>query len=410
LATGQPYETQTMRSLVRSIIRPIFGGFFAAGLWFVVVPGPAAVAAEESGDVTKAVEFGILGDPAGVGTPETRLEAYRKKYGDGLIYEVDDELKIIFGVASDERQFADLRERLAVLINTLGGFFDHPITTHVGVIIPDRWPNPRVPGHYYPHFVDARTMGSNVLHEFVHALHFADQDARRQAHRIWLVEGLACLYQESDVMDGRAVPRVDSRLGRLQDEVRNAKHFPLKTLMRLERRAFHSRHYDQARYLCLYLYQTGKLAEFYKLYTQSDDDTGIPVMERLYAKTIDEIEDDWKAWLLGLEAPAMAGRVGGASLGIWQEQRTDGVAIEHFLPDSAAKAAGLELGDVIVRINHRRVIDVEDMSLEIGGRTVGEEVEVEFRRGGSYETAVATLKPLAHPDTLPEELRRRLAE
>jgi len=133
-------------------------------------------------------------------------------------------------------------------------------------------------------------------------------------------------------------------------------------------------------------------------------------MEQLYGKTIAEIEADWKAWLLALEAPAMAGRVGGASLGIWQEQRTDGVAIEHFLPDSAAEAAGLELGDVIVRIARRRIIDVEDLSLEIGSRTVGEEVEVEIRRDGSYETLMATLKPLAHPDSLPEELRQRLAE
>jgi hypothetical protein len=288
--------------------------------------------------------------------------------------------------------------------------FDHPVKTHVGVIIPDRWANPRVPGHYYPHFVDARTMGSNLLHEFTHALHFADQDARRQAHRVWLVEGLATVYQESDVVDGKAVPRVDSRLGRLQDEVRNGKHIPLKTLLGLQRNAFHSRHYDQARYVCLYLYQTGRLAEFYRRYTQSDDDTGIGVMEALHGVGIEEVEEAWKSWVLGLEAPAMAGRVGAASLGIWHEQKPDGVAIAEFLPDSAVEAAGLRQGDLISRINARRIIDVEDMSLEIGGRSVGDEVEVEFRRGGNYHTAMVTLKPLAHPDTLPDELRKRLVE
>lgn len=364
-------------------------------------PAPAEPAAKE--------EFGVLGDPAKFADVGKRLESLKKKYGENLIWKVDDELKVIFGVHSDQRMFDDMRERLKIQVKTQREeLFEHPISTYVAVIIPEKWANPRVPGHYYPHFVDARAMGSDVSHEFTHAAHFADQDARRQEHRVWFIEGVACLYQESDVVNGRLVPRVDSELEEIKAEVEAGKHVPLKTIMSFERNQFTGQHYPQARYICLYLYQTKKLGEFYKAYTKSEDTTGIAAMESIYGKKIDAIEADWKAWVGGLQLLPLAGKVGEASIGIWPKAYSYGIGIEHFLPNSAAEAAGMQLGDVIVRVDQRRIIDNDDLSMAVGAHKVGDKLEIELRRGETYQTVSVTLRPLAHPDELPEELKKLL--
>jgi len=397
------------RLLFRGPALAVVGGFLACGVSASAEEAKPAPAAEEAAPA--AEEFGILGDPAKFADLDKRLEGLKKKYGENLIWKVDDELKVIFGVNTDERQFEDLRKRLKVQVTTQREeLFENPITTYVGVVIPEKWANPRVPGHYYPHFVDARAMGSDVSHEFTHALHFADQDARRQEHRVWLIEGLACLYQDSDTVSERLVPRVDSSLAEMQDEVANNKHFPLKTIMSLQRNQFTSRHYSQARYLCLYLYQTKKLGEFYKEYLKNQDLTGIQAAETVYGKKIDEIEADWKAWVGGLKPLPMAGMVGQASTGIWPKQHPDGIGVLHFLPESAAEAAGMKLGDVIVRMNQRRIIDADDLSLEVGAHKVGDKVEVEFRRAGKYEVVSLTLKPLGSPENLPDELKKLLGK
>lgn len=392
----------------RSLFRgpAVVGGFLACLLAASAEEAkPAAV--EEAKPA--AEDFGVLGDPAKFADLNKRLEGLKKKYGENLIWKVDDELKVIFGVNTDEKQFEDLRKRLKVQIKTQREeLFDNPITTYVGVVIPEKWANPRVPGHYYPHFVDARAMGSDLSHEFTHALHFADQDARRQEHRVWLIEGLACLYQDSDTVSDRLVPRVDTRLAEMQQEVANNKHFPLKTIMSLERKQFTSRHYSQARYICLYFYQTKKLGEFYKEYLNDQDTTGIQAAEKVYGKKIDEIETDWKAWVGGLKLLPLAGVVGQASSGIWPKATPDGIGILHFLPESAAQAAGLQLGDVIVRMNQRRIIDADDLSIEVGAHKVGDKVDVEFRRDGKYQVVSLTLKPLGNPENLPDELKALL--
>jgi hypothetical protein len=386
------------------------GGWFLGGAGVLHGEEPKPAAELKSAAEQPAVEeFGVLGDPAKFADINKRLEGYKKKYGEKLIWKVDDELKVIFGVNTDERMFEDLRKRLKLQVETQrADLFENPISTYVAVIIPEKWANPRVPGHYYPHFVDARAMGSDVSHEFTHALHFADQDARRQEHRVWLIEGLACLYQDSEVVAGRLIPRVDPRLAELQDEVANNKHYPLKTIMSLERNQFTSRHYSQARYICLYFYQTNKLGEFYKNYLKGDDVTGIAAAESVYGKKIEAIEADWKAWVGGLKQLPLAGVIGQASSGIWPKQYPDGVGIEHLLPDSAAEAAGMKVGDVIVRMNQRRIIDNDDLSIEVGTHKVGDKVEVEYRRDGKYATASLTLKPLGSPDQLPDELKKLL--
>jgi hypothetical protein len=64
-----------------------------------------------------------------------------------------------------------------------------------------------------------------------------------------------------------------------------------------------SLHYAQARYVCMYLQQQRKLAEFYKTYRDNfkDDPSGQKSLENVMGKTVEE--KDWIEWFLKIPAP-----------------------------------------------------------------------------------------------------------
>ena len=64
-----------------------------------------------------------------------------------------------------------------------------------------------------------------------------------------------------------------------------------------------------------------------------------------------------------------------------------GVLVQSFSDNSPARAAGLEVGDVIVAVNGKRVDRVGQLQQEIGFRKPGESVRVEVaRKGGARKT------------------------
>ncbi|MFW6108501.1 MAG: TPR end-of-group domain-containing protein, partial [bacterium] len=93
-----------------------------------------------------------------------------------------------------------------------------------------------------------------VIHEFTHALHYADMGARQQKHPIWLVEGLATLFESSD-RDGSVKPRHNHRLVLAQRAAREGRLLAWPALMKLNRMQFMLRArlaYAQARYMLFY--------------------------------------------------------------------------------------------------------------------------------------------------------------
>ncbi|HEV2068638.1 MAG TPA: trypsin-like peptidase domain-containing protein, partial [Acidimicrobiales bacterium] len=77
-----------------------------------------------------------------------------------------------------------------------------------------------------------------------------------------------------------------------------------------------------------------------------------------------------------------------ARLGI---EREDGAFVVEVSPGSAAAAAGLQAGDVVVAIGGEPVLGSADVSAAIIRRQPGDEVEIRFIRGGEERTATATL-------------------
>lgn len=332
-----------------------------------------------------------------------KLEKHRKKYGDNMLYEVDEKLKIIFVVGTDQRMLKEVKQRLSAHAEALQrDLFKHGLNDYLSVIVPRKWANPKVTGHFYPDWVDAATIGCNLMHEFTHALHYADQTGRNEFQPVWVMEGFASMYEDSRVVDGHAVPRVNLRLIPLQREVADKKFVPFAKMMKLEHRRFTSHHYAQARYMCMWLHATGRLNEWYATYTAAfaEDPSGIAALEKVCAKSLAEIEKDWVEWLLKLEPPMVLPASEAGGLGIGTQQAVDGIQITQLAPEGPAASGGLAVGDTLIHIAGQRVIDRIDLVTLLGQHRAGDTVKIEFRRDSAYAETTARLEasqqPVAH--------------
>ena len=70
---------------------------------------------------------------------------------------------------------------------------------------------------------------------------------------------------------------------------------------------------------------------------------------------------------------------------------SSGALIQQLRPDSPAMAAGLQVGDIIVRINDTVIATSEDVFVAIRGSAIGQRIEIEVVRGASHTTVTATL-------------------
>src|SRR5690606_14638852 len=72
---------------------------------------------------------------------------------------------------------------------------------------------------------------------------------------------------------------------------------------------------------------------------------------------------------------------------------TAGALVMAVSPDSAAEEAGVEVNDVIVSVNGRRVRDAGSLRASIGLMRPGDEVRVGIGRDGRERTMTAPLGP-----------------
>lgn len=73
------------------------------------------------------------------------------------------------------------------------------------------------------------------------------------------------------------------------------------------------------------------------------------------------------------------------------EDVTSGVVLAEVQPDSAAKVAGLEQYDVIVKFNGEEVTDSISLRKEIYASELGKEIEVEYYRNGELQKTTVTM-------------------
>jgi len=242
--------------------------------------------------------------------------------------------------------------------------------------------------------------GRTLLHEFTHALHHADMIAARQVHPIWLAEGLATLFEASKITPSGLVPQLDIRLPTIQKAIRDKKAFSLHELLSMGRKPFMkdaSVAYPQARYVMYYLYERGRLDDFYRRYKHTfvHDPHGIAAFEAATGNKLAIIERAWSKWVLAQKMPSSERRVRQGRLGLEIKRANRGAKVVGLQPGGAAKTAGrLKVGDVIQQFNGKAIRNEADLVAAIRAAGAMRTVKVQLVRNSRPMTV---MQPLGKP-------------
>jgi hypothetical protein len=165
-------------------------------------------------------------------------------------------------------------------------------------------------GYYKPArrtlVMNISTGGGTLVHELTHAL--IDFDFPDVPD--WFNEGLASLHEQCRFReDGSGIDGLENwRLPALQEAIRDGKLRSLESLILGD--DFRGRrmglNYAQARYFCLYLQRLDLLESYYEAFrdNQEKDPTGALAVRTVFPeKSWAELDRDFQAWVLELEAP-----------------------------------------------------------------------------------------------------------
>ena len=233
--------------------------------------------------------------------------------GDKYVFSVDEKRKFVFAVRSPsllkslEKSIDDEADSLGSLV------FSHPSDEFVRIVMatPSDFARietrPGVGGYYddSARMLLVHRPGAELRHEFVHALHAADQHALGQVHPIWLSEGLATLYENPRTENGdksKLLPNDTWRLAEVQSAARRGTLIPLEDLVKMKRVAFTNRAdlaYGEANALLMYLHDRDMLKAFYASYTEhyAEDASGQAAIERITGKELKDLQTEWVAWM-----------------------------------------------------------------------------------------------------------------
>ena len=345
-------------------------------------------------------------------------EALRRQFGEGYIYEIDHANRLVFATNIDQPTLDELKTHLTAYAEAMWGqLFDHHFEQYVTIVVPktgqDGIRNPSI-GGYYNHaqrVLVCKQIGMVLTHEFTHALHAADQDGLGQQHPIWIMEGLANLFETSDLEGGKVVPRPNHRLNLLKRLAAQKKTVPLKDLCRMGQPAFMKQAvaaYPQVRYFMMYLHESGLLKKWYDAYTEGfeKDKTGAKALEKVLEKPLDEIERDFLAWVERQKDLPTTLMPDQPYVGVRVASQIDGLMVAEVVPGSGAAKAGIKPGDVFVHVDGERIVDQGELILLVSSHKVGDKLIVQYRREGNYYDAAVVLQAVPAPPTRPAPASR----
>ena len=322
-------------------------------------------------------------------------ESALKRFGEGYTTRIDSGRHIVYVSALDNVMLRRAMELLGRYHDVLGEMlFTKPARRNIVVVLPTlrdyrRYvPTRGVHGVYHrkTRTLMSISFSSILVHEFVHALHDRHQTALGQEHPIWMVEGLATLLQSSRIEKGRLTILKDLQLPVIQSALRTKKAVRLKVLAAMSQRAFLSRrklHYAQAASVMAYLHELGKLKEFYKAFhrTYSSDAAGLQTLCRVVGRSLAQVEQDWKTWVLSRKLPWKPARNPRAHLGIRMKPVQVGVKVMGFLRGSVAARIGrLRVGDTVLSVAGQTVATARELTRIVQSFRPGQIVEIEVIR------------------------------
>jgi len=365
-------------------------------------------AAEIPSDKTPA---GLSEEPRLAAEAKALAEAAQKRYGPGYTTEIDGRRHIVYVSALDSYA----RGRAAGILGAYSDqqrqiLFRRPLPWNVTVILPTlsdyRRPQPMFSfaGHYEPstRTLESLSLSDVLIHEFTHALHHGDQALANQRHPVWIHEGLASLFQRSVTREGRLEMLPGRDLASLQEAVRGHKARPFAALLAMQQQAFMDDAelcYAESHYIMFYLNQLGKLREFYESYKAgyAADPAGGAALVKTLGKPLDEIESDWREWVLRQNVPWTPAHPPKARLGIKMEAVPEGVKITGFVRGSAAERAGqLKFGDIVLSVAGQGAGTPGDLTAAVQTCQPGQTIDIEVIRDGQL-TLVRQLLGVTSP-------------
>ena len=342
---------------------------------------------------------------------EQLAETYLERLGPDYKAHTDSKNHLVYVTALDAGLQRDVRRLLAAQLEAhRRTLFPHALAHNVVVLLPTARDFDRIAGHpealgqYVPsqRCLVSMTLGSTLLHEFTHVVHHNDQLLHGQEHALWVVEGLATLYQSASEEDGRLVPRAEFGLTEVQTALRNDDAIPLEELVHMKRERFTElaeTTYPQARWLALYLQRHEKLESFYRAYkdTYERDAMGVAALEEVLDRPLAEIEADWRKWVLEQDPPWRPGYDTVAHLGIRMAKHERGVRVDGFLRGSAAhRAEQLKVGDVILTVAGTPTPKPRALTEAIRSCRPGQSVAIEVLRDERLARVTQVLGGIKH--------------
>jgi tetratricopeptide (TPR) repeat protein len=350
------------------------------------------------------------------------VAAFRKRFGEKYLYEVDAQSKLIFATNTDQETLEVLKKRLLAQAHAMWEqALDHKPDYYITVVLPSledyrKMAAPGVAG-FYNHggrILISQSMGRVMAHEFTHALHHGDSSALGQAHPIWLIEGLAVLYESAAFEGQRLVPRDNFRLAPLQAASKRKALIPLENLLKMDQRAFLGQAmlaYGQSGSLLQYLHEKDLLRPFYIRYKADyeKDRSGRLAMEAVTGMKLPELEQAWNKWMVARTPPPSSTGPDGVYLGLRFGQGNDGLRVDEVVAGGAGDKAGVEVGDVVVGVNEEEVRDSSQLMPLLQKHKPGDKITLRVRREDEYlevpvvlgkrpaTTTAATTKPATRP-------------
>lgn len=337
-----------------------------------------------------------------------RIVAFLKhELGQGYLFEIDTEHKLIFATNTDAPTLAELKRRLVMQATSLWEqVFENRPDQYISMVLPSAVDYRQIVsrpgvGGFYDHEnrrLIAQRLGQVMQHEFTHALHNSDLDWLEQEHAAWVQEGLATLFESGRFEGQRLSPAESYRLGAVQEAARKGRLIPFTRLFAMDPKAFTANAvvnltYGQAGSLMLYLHEQGLLRKFYETYKQgyAAEKTGRAALERVTGRKLAEVEREWKEWMMGRTPPPLDTGPQGAILGARFGEANDGLRIDYLLPLGPAQRAGLKAGDIVVGVDGEDVRDANSLMPLLSEHAPGDRVTVKVRRGEAYVSVVVRL-------------------
>jgi hypothetical protein len=344
----------------------------------------------------------------------------------------DPELRLAYLSAFEEQSFADARDEMTRLARwadefVMPGILDPELMKKDAwavVILPTRgdftrWANTvfganavsgfSAIGGSYDHDLKrlvAQDLGPTLRHEFFHVLHWRSISRLGQAHPIWVHEGLCSLVEDYDILPGKdpekkATPRLEPATSWRTNTVKRMERAgvlpPIKDMVSKTHEQFQGARrmglYAQARAVFLYLWQQGKLKDWYEHYTEhhAEDPSGLRSLCAVLNVPQDTLEKDFKAWVRALPEVPEEVRPGMATLGV----EVDVGKGEGPTVVSLPRRSGLNVtpGDILVAIDDRPTRDLPELLRILGTLSPGQTVKLTYRRGKIRHTDEIVLVP-----------------